>query len=207
MTRDPSPWILTTGGNKFHYLSDDPHQFNVVDMAAALSRMCRYGGHLSDEYDDEIYSVAQHSVYVYRLLVMKEAPERVLPWAISHDMPEAYWTDVPSPLKALLPDYKRMENNSAAIMRDAFGIPYDDEVERYVKWADMQVLYAESHKITSIPSELWDDGVKSEYSLDDIDPHFFMWRPRFARKMFLETFSDAMQHANTNGAMDYAHAS
>jgi len=203
----PSPWILTAGGRKFHYQSDDPAQFNVDDMAAALSRMCRYGGHISDEYDDDIYSVAQHSVYVYWLLLKKGAPKHVLPWAIAHDMPEAYWTDVPSPLKSLLPNYKAMENDSAAIMRERYGIPYDDEVERYVKWADMQVLYAESREITSIPSELWDDGVKSEYTLYDIDPHFFLWRPRFARQVFLSAYTEAMEHANTNGAMSYADAS
>lgn len=203
----PSPWILTAGGRKFHYQSDDPSQFNVDDMASALSRMCRYGGHLADKYDDDIYSVAQHSVYVYRLLVLVGAPVRVLPWAIAHDMPEAYWTDVPSPLKSLLPDYKAMENHSAAILRMRYGIPYDDEIERYVKWADMQVLYAESREITSIPSELWDEGVQSQYTLHDIDPDFFLWRPRHARQMFLSTYAEAMQHANTNGALYYADAS
>ena len=156
---NPSPWILTATGRKFHYLANDPSEFHVPDMAAALSRMCRYSGHLSDKYDDDIYSVAQHSVYVYWLLLKKGAPKRVLPWAIAHDMPEAYWTDVPSPLKALLPNYKEMENNSAAIMRERYGIPYDEEIERHVKWADMQILYAESQELTSIPSELWDDGL------------------------------------------------
>ena len=203
----PSPWILTAGGRKFHYQSDNPAQFNVDDMAAALSRMCRYGGHLADKYDDDIYSVAQHSVYVYWLLRKTGAPKRTFPWAISHDMPEAYWTDVPSPLKSLLPDYKAMENHSAGIMRGRYGIPYDDEIERYVKWADMQVLYAESREITSIPSELWDDGVQSQHTLHEIDPNFFMWRPRFARQMFLAAFREAMQYANTNGAIEYANAS
>lgn len=201
-----SPWILTAGGHKFHYLADDPSEFHVVDMAAALSRMCRYGGHLSDKYDDEIYTVAQHSVYVYWLLVKKGAPVRVLPWAITHDLPEAYWTDIPSPLKSLLPDYRAMEDNSAAVMREAFGIPYDDEVEHYVKWADLQVLYAESAEVTSIPSEMWDVPHKAEYSLRELDPHFCLWRPRLARKMYLSAFEEAMQHANMNGAQ-YAYAS
>lgn len=202
-----NPWILTASGRKFFYLSDDPDQFNVEDMASALSRVCRYGGHLSEKYADDIYSVAQHSVYVYWLLLKTGAPTRVLPWAIAHDMPEAYWTDVPSPLKSLLPNYKQMENNSAGILRKRFGIPYDEEVEHYVKWADMQVLYAESRELTSIPSELWDDGIQSEFTLEDIDPHFCTWRPLMARKMFLSAYEEAMQHANKNGAMQYANAS
>lgn len=207
MSTPKSPWILTAGGRKFHYLADDPSEFDVTDMASALSRMCRYGGHLSDEHDDDIYSVAQHSVYVYKLLVLTGAPTRVLPWAIAHDMPEAYWTDVPSPLKSLLPNYKAMENNSAALLRGRFGIPYDEEIERYVKWADVQVLYAESQELTSIPAELWDDGAVSEHTLFEIDPQFFLWRPRFARAEFLATFEEAMQYANNNGAMPYANAS
>lgn len=207
MSKPLSPWILTAGGRKFHYLANDPSEFNVDDMAAALSRMCRYSGHLSDKYDDDIYSVAQHSVYVYWLLLKKGAPTRALPWAIAHDMPEAYWTDVPSPLKSLLPEYKAMENNSAAVMRERYGIPHDEEIEHYVKWADMQVLYAESQELTSIPSQLWDDGATSEYTLQEIDPQFFLWRPRFARKMFLAAFEEAMQYANNDGAMQYADAS
>jgi hypothetical protein len=202
-----SPWILTASGRKYHYLANDPTEFHVPDIAAALSRMCRYGGHLSDKYDDDIYSVAQHSVYVYWLLVKVGAPTRALPWAIAHDMPEAYWTDVPSPLKSILPEYKRLENGAADLMCGHLGIPHDDDIEKIVKWADTQILYAESIEITSIPSELWDTGSKVEYTLQDIDPNFCLWRPRLARKMFLQEYDKAMKYATKQEGIAYANAS
>jgi len=202
-----SPWILTASGRKYHYLNNDPTEFHVPDMAASLSRICRYNGHLSDQYDDDIYSVAQHSVYVYWLLVKVGAPKRALPWAIAHDMPEAYWTDVPSPLKSILPEYKRLEHGAGELMRHYLGIPHDDEIERVVKWADMQILYAESQEITSIPSELWDTGMKADYTLQEIDENFCLWRPRLARKMFMQEYDKAMQHAHKSGGLQYANAS
>lgn len=195
-----NPWILTATGNKFHYLNYDPEEYNLVDCAAAMSRLCRYNGHISDEYMDDIYSVAQHSVYVYWLLRDKGAPTWTYPWAVCHDVPEAYWTDVPSPLKSLLPDYKVMENRSAEQMRGIWGIPYDETVKKHVGWADVQMLYAESNTLTNTPAEMWCDLFNGSHDptlrMTDIDPDFRLWGPKEARERFLEAFMEAMQYSH-----------
>jgi len=187
-----SPWILTASGGQFHYLDNNPEELNIADMARAMSRDCRYGGHLSDEFEDDIYSVAQHSVYVYRLLVRKGAPLRTLPWAIAHDLPEGYWRDIMTPLKDVLSDYRANEDRTASLLRNRNGIPYDDEVEHYVKWADMQLYYAERHHLL-VPAHL-DNVPVPEFHLDEIDPEFYLWRPKKARDELLNAITEAFQH-------------
>ena len=187
-----NPWIRTADGGRFYYKSTDGAQYNVDVAAAALSRLCRYAGHLSDEFEDDIYSVAQHSVYVYRLLKMKGAPVEALPWAIGHDVPEAYFVDIPSPLKGLLPDYTEMEDTSAAAFRHKFGIPYNDGIHDIVKWADYQLYFAERPKLTNTPPEDESLTPVAEYSLDQIDPQFYLWRPKYARYQFKMAFLEAM---------------
>ena len=50
-------WMQTYSGVQFWPL--DPHhsEINIVDIAHALSNMCRYAGHCR-----EFYSVAEHSI-------------------------------------------------------------------------------------------------------------------------------------------------
>ena len=189
---DANPWIRTADGARFHYLNFDGNEYDVDVAAAALSRITRYAGHIKDEFDDDIYSVAQHSVYVFRLLLKKKAPAYTFPWAITHDMPEAYFIDMPSPLKMLIPDYGAMEDRSAAAMRKTFGIPYDDNVEAYVKWADNQLYFAERLVLTEIPEGEMDLSPAPEFTLEEIDPDFYLWRPRKARAEYQRAFVEAM---------------
>lgn len=203
MADNRGPWILTASGRQFHYLANDPDELHIPDMARALSRDCRYGGHISDKYEDFIYSVAQHSVYVYRLLLKKKAPKRALPWAAAHDMPEGYWRDMMTPLKDVLTEYRPLENRTAHSFRMKYGIPYDAEVEHYVKWADMQLYFAERRELL-VPAYM-DDLPVPEYTLFDIDPDFYPWGPKQARDTLLLTLEEAFQY--TDGAIDYANAS
>lgn len=185
------PWMRTVSGDKFFYKSTDGDQYNIDCAAAALSRLCRYSGHISDKYIDDIYSVAQHSVYVYRLLKLVGAPVQTLPWAIAHDVPEAYFNDLTSPLKSMLPDYVALESASAAGMRARFNIPFTKEVEEYVGWADLHVYYAERLVLTTIPLGEHDLAPPPSKTLHEIDPNFYPWRPEYARRQFKEAFIEA----------------
>jgi len=186
------PWIRTANGGRFHYLRDNAYEYDMDVVAAALSRICRYGGHIKDEFEDDIYSVAQHSVYVLRLLMMKRVPDYCFPWAILHDAPEAYYMDLVSPLKHELPNYEAMENRSAEGMRARYGIPYDDSVKHYVKWADNQLYFAERLRLTEIPIGEECLAPEPEFTLEEIDPNFYLWRPSHARKEFKAAYAAAM---------------
>lgn len=182
------PWILTATGRKFHYGLHDPNEFYLPDIARSLSRICRFNGHLSDQYEDDIYSVAQHSVYVLRYLMIKKAPVYTYQWAVAHDAIESYWVDVVSPLKGLLPQYKLYEGKSETCFIRHYDIPYDDAVRAYVKGADYQLLLSEATALTEIPTALWDHPDVPDMTLHEIDPDFYPWRPKKARDELIAAF-------------------
>lgn len=190
MQLDDYPWIATAQGRKYHYLAHDINEIHIEDMARANSRDCRYGGHLMDEWDGT-YSVTQHQVYVYRLLVRMEAPTYTRPWGLTHDCPEGYWRDIMTPMKGVLPNYKPNEDKCAELFRRKYGIPYDDNVEAYVKWADHQLYFAERQKLVAPIED--DQTPLPEFTLDEIDPDFYLWSPSKAREEFFAAFEE-IQH-------------
>lgn len=97
-----------------------PEQINITDIAAALSRIPRFGGH-----SVHFFSVAQHSCMV---------ADRLRPGAklagLLHDASEAYLLDIPTPIKQHLPQYYTAERRMMAVIHAAFGLPvppYNDE--------------------------------------------------------------------------------
>ena len=73
---------------------------DIKDIAAALSKICRFGGQIN-----QFYSVAQHCV-----LVAAMAPAIIKKEALMHDAAEAYLLDIPKPLKHQLGrSYKKFE--------------------------------------------------------------------------------------------------
>jgi hypothetical protein len=65
--------------------------------------------------------------------------------ALMHDAPEAFLGDLISPLKALLPDFKRIEEDLARTMADIFGLKFPEPPE--VKAADLAILAAERDQV------------------------------------------------------------
>jgi hypothetical protein len=94
-----SRWIRTYSGSTFDFCDVQNSLMHIEDIAHALANTCRYTGH-----PNRFYSVAEHSIYV----AMSVKPEYQLV-GLLHDAAEAYVGDVSSPLKALLPDYRRIE--------------------------------------------------------------------------------------------------
>jgi hypothetical protein len=187
-------WIQTASGKRFFYDDVTPQQFDVEDMAAGLSRLCRYNGQLKDgpELEDEIYCIAQHSVYVYWFLRdhVPNCPEEALPWALLHDAVEGYYTDMPSPQKAMNPEYKAQEAWAEKMFLHAYGIPYNEEIHDFVKYSDIQILWAESQEMCAIPSDLWDIPGLPETSLRTLDPDFYYWRPKKARAEYMKAYAE-----------------
>ena len=82
-------WIRTHTGLRFDLLDPRPEAIDPRDVAHALARLCRFGGHVR-----RFYSVAQHS-----LLVADLAPLGLELPALLHDASEAYLGDVVAPLE------------------------------------------------------------------------------------------------------------
>ncbi len=104
--------IITRTGRVIDVLNPRPEDIDILDIAHALSNLCRWCGH-SREY----YSVAQHSVLVSQYV----APEHAL-WGLLHDAAEAYVMDVPTPIKAILSGYASLEERIHAVVVARYGL-------------------------------------------------------------------------------------
>lgn len=136
-------YIATSTGKHIDFVNITPDQICIEDIARGLSNVCRFAGQL-----ENFYSVAQHSVYVSQIVPSDFALEALL-----HDATEAYMGDVTSPLKAMLPDYKKIEKYFDSAIRLKFGIPPVMPIE--VRDADLVMLATEKRDFEIDPRSHW----------------------------------------------------
>lgn len=165
-------FLTTWTGRKVDYANPQPDQIHILDIATALSRECRYAGHAS-----HFYSVAQHSVLCSRIVPAELALEALL-----HDAAEAYLKDIPSPLKAMLPDYKAMELRFEQAIRLHFGLP--EQHSPAVKDADNILLVTEIRDLFPPDRVLHKTPIPAEPMSGRIWP----LSPETAKDQFLDRF-------------------
>jgi uncharacterized protein len=140
------PTIQTFGGRLFNFRAPDEHDFDIEEIAHALSNLCRFTGHVHN-----FYSVAQHSV-----LVSLQVPPAHAKAGLLHDAHEAYVNDISAPLKMLLPDYRGIEQSVEAALRRQFDVPA--LMPACVKTADLVALNTERLCLMTVDrSGHWDE--------------------------------------------------
>jgi hypothetical protein len=96
--------------------------FNIVAIANALAKNCRFNGH-----SGIMYTVGQHSLMVAeimrRMRVDLGDPEIGPLEGLMHDATEAYLTDVPAPFKQFLPDFKQVDGAWEKALRHDYMLP------------------------------------------------------------------------------------
>lgn len=132
------PYIHTPDGR--FYLSSPT--WRIRSIAHALSQNARYNGNAL-----YFYSVAEHSVLVS--LLMEELNLGDPLEGLLHDAQESILTDVPSPWKSVLPDYRALEGRLERSLREHFGLGPDKS--EGVKRADWLALFIEAEAL--IPEE------------------------------------------------------
>lgn len=185
---DRGPYIQTYSGGRAYLLDPRPEDINLLDIAHALSNICRFGGHTREHY-----TVAAHSVLVSTLCNEDNAL-----LGLMHDATEAYVGDMVSPLKSALPGYKEIEKKWAAAIDVAFNfggrmvdLPED------VKKADMLALAAEAHKLLTGGPHRWEPADLSKDLRDKSVGIMVLVDDRsWAKSRFLARFSE-LWHAGT----------
>lgn len=163
----PKDCIRTNSGLYINVFDATEGMLAIEDIAHALSQQCRFAGHLT-----RYYSVAQHCINCANLAL----PEHKLA-ALLHDASEAFLLDIPTPIKAKLPGYKRLEHKLTKVIARKFDFqyPYHDNI----KDVDRKMLRIE-----------WDNLVANN-NLD-----FICMTPAKAKAEFIKLYYQIIKDAN-----------
>ena len=116
--------------------------------------------------------------------------------ALLHDGSEGYAPDLQTPLKALLPEFKAIEERVQAAIFKRFGLPYPMDVS--IKEADLKALATERRDLTPWGEDYWP-------LLGDVKPLPFKiaaMSPQEAYSAFMDRFfelADALIFDNPEG--------
>lgn len=107
-------FIVTHTGRYVWPLDPWPEDIVLEDIAHSLAIVNRWGGHT-----DVPYSVAQHSVLVASYVDKENAL-----WGLLHEASEAYLSDIVSPAKKDMPEYKVHEERLMKAAAEKFALPW-----------------------------------------------------------------------------------
>jgi hypothetical protein len=156
MTWEEGDYMITASGVHAFPMCPERTEIRIFDIAHALGRICRFGGHVSCDH----YSVAQHSVLVSRIV-----PPSMALAGLLHDASEAYIGDIVRPFKLALYTLEATHEGCTVVnvqhiselerrwhwrIADTFGIPRTMPPE--VKAADWTALWTERRDVTSQPA-------------------------------------------------------
>jgi 5'-deoxynucleotidase YfbR-like HD superfamily hydrolase len=128
--------------------------------------------------------VAEHSVHVSRLA--HGAFEGLM-----HDASEAYLTDIASPVKPYLHNYKDLETNIMNVIGEKYGFLWP--VSEDTKDADRAQLKTEARHLLRSGGRDWLDNYTTK-RVRGIVPH--CWSPEQAKMRFLERFYELTEITN-----------
>lgn len=139
-------WSQTYTGKAFSLLDPRPEDVDPIDVAASLSRQCRFNGHVRCSH----YSVADHSIRVSTIL-----PRAFRLQGLLHDAAEAYLGDIIRPLKKVLgPVVEVVETGIARAIGERFSVDLVN-LPPSIHNADNILLATEKRDIMARPPRPW----------------------------------------------------
>lgn len=142
-------WMETASGVRFHFMNPAPEQVVLTDVALALSRACRYGGHTR-----RFYSVAEHCCLMSDWVLEQPwgDPRKAL-IALHHDDAEAYIGDLPRPAKQNMPQFKAVEERIDEAVARRFDLEYPHPA--WLKDVDTRILVDERAAVMRRSGNAW----------------------------------------------------
>ena len=152
-------WFLSRSGLELDLAAPKVADVHWHDIAEALAKTCRFGGHCKG-----FYSVAEHSVRTYELM-NRSWPELAI-YGLLHDAAEAWTGDVIHPLKEMIrPLFDPIEAAIEAVIWEAAGISAPTSKIAYlVKHYDLVMLATERRDLLGTPKRPWRilEGIKPD---------------------------------------------
>ena len=160
---DKRVWQQTLSGQINQIGELKPEDIRLDDVAASLSKICRYNGHIK-----VFLSVAEHSVEVSRVV-----PEEYAAWALLHDAHEAYVGDIIRPMCHLIgPNLiNEIKDTYDRAIAERFGLSaiYNDAgAKREIRYADDRMLMTERELFLNKPPQSWGDYLESLPHYNDV---------------------------------------
>lgn len=174
------PWIETFSGREFYIRNPE---FHLEDIAHGLSNLCRFNGQSA-----KFYSVAEHSSSVAELILDLGGSEKDAFEGLMHDAVEAYLSDIPSPFKELLPDWKELEDHCESVLRKDFGLP--PEKSDLCHEADTILLFCEARCLLPYKGKNFEKYKEYKSRVDKCGKAYapMCLPPSLAKTSFLSTF-------------------
>jgi hypothetical protein len=166
-------WIQTYTGRKFWPLDPRAEEIDILDVAMALSKKCRYTGHCL-----HFYSVAEHSVLMSR----HAAPADKL-WALLHDASEAYLPDVARPVKRDLVGFNAIEERVQRAVAQRFSLPWP--IPPSIHILDTRICSDEMGQNMAPPPAPW----RHDNADNPLGVKLKLWPPGEAAVQFLGAFN------------------
>jgi uncharacterized protein len=141
-------WIETFTGQQFFPDDPRPDEVDIRDIAASLSKLCRFNGHTR-----VFYSVAEHCVLMAQYAYESQHSTGYALEALLHDGAEAYIGDMPKPVKDMDPIFQAMEDKIYAAVARHFGLP--PHISGVVKVWDVAMLKTERTAVMSQSNHVW----------------------------------------------------
>lgn len=131
--------ITNPSHGRFHLYGDDPDEIDIGDIANALSKQCRFTGHMAL---DRWYSVAEHSCDVARIIKALGGSKQHQFAGLMHDTPEFALSDIAAPFKREIGNYYEKEALIWKRVSEKYGLPL--ALPPIVKQADWIALFIEA---------------------------------------------------------------
>ncbi len=139
-------YITTYTGIHMVPTDPKPEDFEIGDIAHALSLICRGNGQVKT-----FYSVGQHCIICAREAAARGLSKRLILACLLHDAGESYLSDVPRPFKKSQPAYRELEARMLSTIYEKFlGSDLTPEETAVVKeiddmmlWYDLKILLNE----------------------------------------------------------------
>lgn len=165
-------WKQTYSGVAYDLERPTPEMVVDVDVAHALSLICRFGGH-----SREFYSVAEHCVLGAQQLLRqhREASARLF---LIHDAHEYVTGDLAGPAKPLIKGWREWEDDHERNLHVACDMYTTPAFRDIVKGMDNAMLKAEGKALLGPAPGTWAQEV---VDAPDIDVKIQCWTPKEAR--------------------------
>ena len=158
-----SPQITTYSGKHFDITHPNPEAICIEDIAHALSLICRGNGHVT--------------TFLFRWPALpamcqgaraRNLPSHLVLAALLHDATECYMSDVPRPMKQLMPIYRQTEARLLDVIYEKFlGQPLTAEETRLLKDIDNAFLW---YDLTYLLQDKPDSAPPQVYCVPDYRP-------------------------------------